>query len=188
MRYRIRRLGFVVLLLAAGLAPLAPASRERAAPVEDFPGWPTTFEGRPLTPIAAAPEDSFFARDFPGRIARFTDGSRQLVVRWVSEPTRRLHPAAHCFAGTGYAVAPLPLQHAADGALMGCFSARKGAATLRVCEILRDGEGRSWADVSAWYWSALLSPARAAWWSYVVVEPSLDPGTHADAIAYSERR
>jgi hypothetical protein len=188
MRRRLGQLAFVALLLAAGLAPLAPSSRERAAPVADFPGWPTTFEGRMLTPVEAAPEDSFFARDFPGRIARFTDGRRQIVVRWVSEPTRRLHPAAHCFAGTGYAITPLPLRHAADGALMGCFAARKGATRLRVCEILRDAAGRSWADVSAWYWSALLSPARGAWWSYVIVEPSLDPGANGDAVAYSERR
>jgi hypothetical protein len=188
MRGLIRRLAFVALLLAAGLAPLAPTSRERAAPAADFPGWPATFEGRPLTAIAAAPEDSFFARDFPGKIARFTDGRRQIVVRWVSEPTRRLHPAAHCFAGTGYAVTPLPLQRAADGALMGCFAARKSGSLLRVCEILRDATGRSWADVSAWYWSALLSPARAAWWSYVIVEPTLDPGAQPATIAYSERR
>jgi len=113
------------------------------------------------------------------------------VLRWISEPTRRLHPAAHCFAGTGYAVAPLPLQRAPDGALMGCFAARKGTIRLRICEILRDGDGRSWADVSAWYWSALLSPAHAAWWSFIIVEqaqPSLDPGGSVDAIAYSGRR
>lgn len=171
IRPPLGRLAFVALLLAAGLAPLAPAGHGSEAPAANFPGWPAAFEGRRLTPMPAAAEDAFFARDFPGRIARFTDGRRQIVLRWVSEPTRRLHPAAHCFAGVGYAIAPQPLRHAPDGALMGCFAARKGAVALRVCEILRDGQGRSWADVSAWYWSALLAPAPGAWWSTVIVEP-----------------
>ena len=29
--------------------------------------------------------------------------------------------------------------------------------------------GRTWSDVSSWYWGALARPDPAGWWSYVVV-------------------
>ncbi|MFO1061872.1 MAG: hypothetical protein U1E53_33490 [Dongiaceae bacterium] len=158
-----------LLLLAAALAPLLPAARG-GAPEAGFPGWPASFEGRRLTPLSPAAEDAAFAAGFPGRIARFSDGRRQVLLRWVAAATRRLHPAAHCFAGVGYAIEPLPLQRAADGALAGCFAARRGGDRLAVCERVQDGRGGSWADVSSWYWSALLSSAGGGWWSIVTVE------------------
>jgi len=39
---------------------------------------------------------------FPGRIARFTDGNREIILRYVASPTRTLHPAAECFEAVGY--------------------------------------------------------------------------------------
>jgi len=115
-------------------------------------------------------EDIWFTRDFPGRVARFAARDRQVVVRWVNSPPRRLHPASQCFHGAGYAVTPAPMRRSRDGALMSCFTARRGAEALAVCEQLRDPVGGSWPDVSAWYWHALMSPAGSAWWSFVVVE------------------
>jgi hypothetical protein len=120
--------------------------------------------------MAASPQDESFARDFPGRLARFSAGERQVVIRWINAPTRRLHPASHCFQGVGYQLTPLPMARDASGALMGCFSARKAGERLRVCEQLRGAGGQTWPDVSSWYWSALAAPAGSSWWSYVVVE------------------
>ena len=103
-------------------------------------------------------------------MARFAAQDRQIVIRWVSSPTRRLHPASHCFTGAGYAVEPRPMRRSRDGELMGCFAARKNGETLHVCEQLRDSTGASSPDVSSWYWHALIAPAGNSWWSYVSVE------------------
>jgi hypothetical protein len=161
---------FVVLLALAAAAPLLPKpGLPRLSAAADFPGWPRTYEGAMLERMAPGAQDAWFARDFPGKVARFTARDRQVVVRWVNSPTRRLHPASQCFAGAGYAIEPLPMRKSADGALMGCFTARKGAEALDVCEQLRDSTGGSWPDISAWYWHALAAPAGESWWSYVVV-------------------
>jgi hypothetical protein len=163
-----------VLLAALALAAAAPLLPKpelpRLSDAAEFPGWPSTHEGAPLARMAPGPQDAWFARDFPGRVARFSARERQVVVRWVNSPTRRLHPASHCFAGAGYAIEPEPMRRSADGALMSCFVARKGAESLSVCEQFRDSAGESWPDVSAWYWHALTASAGESWWSYVIVE------------------
>ena len=161
---------FCAALALAAVAPVLP--RPHAAPEpenRDFPGWPTQFENENLTALAPGPQDEWFARDFPGRIARFAAGDKQVVIRWVSAPTRRLHPASHCFAGTGHRIAARPMRVTRAGAPMSCFSASKGAETLEVCEQITDLDGGAWSDVSSWYWSALVAPAGTSWWSYVVV-------------------
>ena len=167
---------FLLTLALASAAPLFPRPTLPAnASAGGFPGWPAEFEGISLERMPPGREDAWFTHDFPGKVARFSARDRQIVVRWVSSPTRRLHPASQCFTGAGYAVVPAPMSRSRDGTLMGCFTARRGAGTLKVCEQLRDGAGRSWPDVSAWYWHALTSPAGGAWWSYVIVERAKPP-------------
>jgi len=167
-----RRLScFVVVLALAAAAPLLPISAAPATrDAQAFPGWPHEYEGVALQSMAPIAQDAFFTRDFPGRIARFAARDRQVVVRWVSSPTRRLHPASQCFVGAGFALSPLPMRRSADGALMSCFAARKPGEALRVCEQLRDSTGDTRPDVSSWYWHALVAPRGTTWWSYVVVE------------------
>lgn len=157
-------------LLIAAAAPLLPKASLPQARGAAFGGWPRMLDGEPLRRIAAGPQDEWFARDFPGKVARFATGGRQVVIRWVNAPTRRLHPASHCFQGAGYQLSPLPMQQGTNGALMSCFSARKDGEAFRVCEQLRGANGETWPDVSSWYWSALRAPAGSGWWSYVVVE------------------
>jgi hypothetical protein len=111
-----------------------------------------------------------FSGDFPGRIGRFSDGEREIIIRWVGAPTRMLHPAADCFRGIGYSIAPLPAEKDAKGAAMSCFRATHGADDLKICEIIRDTGGESWPDVSAWYWHALIGATQAPWWSFVVAQ------------------
>ena len=159
-----------VFILMAALAAFAPEIRSPAAApsLQGFPGWPAQVGGRPLTRLPPGPQDEWFARDFPGRIARFSSGEEQVVLRWINAPTRRLHPASHCFEGAGFAVEPRPMRRM-HGALAGCFVARRDGESLNVCEWIADSDGRSWSDVSSWYWSALAAPPARNWWSYVVV-------------------
>lgn len=160
----------LVLLAAAvaALAPLIPRPAPAEAPAEV--AWPATWEGRPIVPMPPAPEDARLAAGFPGRIARFSDGRRQVVLRRVTEPTRRLHPARDCFAAIGYRTRPLPMRRSGE-AYSSCFEARRDGRRSRVCERIVDAEGASFADVSSWWWPALLGRSRGPWLAATVVEP-----------------
>jgi hypothetical protein len=169
----------IAFLLATVLAAIAPVFKPGAAAVTaaGFPGWPASFAGRAITeqPLNAIEQD--FAREFPGRFARFTDGQNGIILRWVAEPTRRLHPAQDCFKGLGYEITPLPVERDASGVTRGCFRATHTGETLKVCEVIRDAEsGATWSDVSAWYWDALWGKSRGPWWSEVVAERATSDG------------
>lgn len=108
-----------------------------------------------------------FAESFPGRIGRFSDGQREVVIRWISAPTRKLHAASDCFRGSGYRVKPLPLQRA-SGMTWGAFSAERGTLRLYVREVIIDASGQRWTDVSAWYWASVRGGTQAPWWAITV--------------------
>jgi hypothetical protein len=168
----------VIYMIACSLAaaiPLLPThSRDLATNSSGatFPGWPTHFEGRTLTRLPLSEREERFGRDFPGKVARFTDGEREIIIRWVWEATRRLHPASDCFEGIGYRVRPAALRVDEAGARWGSFTATRGGEGLRVYErIYRDGGRDGWTDVSSWYWSAALSEKSAGpWWAITVAE------------------
>jgi len=134
-----------------------------------FYGWPNEFEGKTLTELPLTQLEQRFTTDFPGRIGRFTDGEREIVIRWVTEATRKLHPASDCFQGIGYSVKPLALHRDKHGSLWSSFTATKGNERLRVYERIHDNSGETWTDVSAWYWSALRRD-RGSWWAITVAE------------------
>jgi hypothetical protein len=167
---------FVVAVAAAALAPLFHRTDDLAIAANGaFPGWPAQYEGRALTEVPLAQRELAFVRDFPGRVGRFSDGRREVIIRWVGAPTRRLHPAADCLRGIGYAITPMPARRDAGGAAMGCFRATHGGDDITVCEVIRDEAGEAWPDVSAWYWSAMLGASRAPWWSFVAAESTSAP-------------
>lgn len=171
-----RRWKLVMFAIAAGLAGIAPLAQR--GPVGDaavagpaFPGWPETYEGRALTALPMSDREAAFARDFPGRIGRFHDGRREVIVRYVTEATRRLHPAADCLRGVGYVITPLPAWREASGALTSCLKADRKGQSMRVCEGVRAADGGAkWPDVPAWYWAAMMEGAAGPWWSFVVSE------------------
>ena len=133
--------------------------------------WPARFEGRPLTELPLTGRDRRFADDFPGRIGRFSDGRREIIMRLTTQATRRLHPASDCLRAVGFAVEPQPARRGPDGTAWGCFIARKQGAGLTVCEQIRDAGGRTWPDPSSWYWPALTGGSPGPWWSTTIVEP-----------------
>lgn len=154
-----------LLALLAAAASLLP---DRAAvPAAPRP-WPATWEGRPLAPLPLIPADRALTADFPGRVARFSDGRGQVVLRRVAAPTRRLHPARACFRALGYELTPAPAGAGARGG--SCFMATRDGEVLRVCEEVRDADGRRFADVSGWYWAALLRRSRGPWLAAMTAE------------------
>lgn len=166
---------YIVACTIAALLPFLSAQSEQSSrnPVEAaFPGWPAQFEGRRLTAVPLTELEQRFTADFPGKIARFTDGKREIVIRWVTEATRKLHPASDCFQGLGYNVKPLAVYRDDKGSLWSSFAATKGDERLRVYERIHSDSGETWTDVSAWYWAAFSQ--EGAWWAVTIAEKSTD--------------
>lgn len=158
------------LFFACAIAAVVPllGARPQPAPVGNFPGWPSQFVGKPLRALPLGPTEQRFATDFPGRIGRFSDGEREIVIRWVSQGTRKLHPASDCFRGTGYSITPQPLAVDPDGARWGTFLATRGEQRLDVRERIYDTSGNQWTDASAWYWAAAMGESAGPWWAVTV--------------------
>ncbi len=156
-------------LLGAAVRPVLGGGRGLQEAVA-FPGWPETFEGRVLTPLAPSEREARFAAGFPGKVAAFTDGERTIVLRWVARETRKLHPALHCLRGLGYAVEPGPVWRDAAGRHWGTTLAERDGRTRRVRERISDAVGREWTDVSAWWWGAWRGESAGPWWAATVFE------------------
>jgi hypothetical protein len=172
MRLMNARGQIAALLLAAAAAALAPLiARSNGATADaPFPGWPAEYGGRALVELPLTPRESAFVQDFPGRVGRFTDGRREIIIRWLGAPTRKLHSAADCFRGSGYTITPIAARKNGDGSTMGCFRATLRGTSMTVCEVIRDERGGSWSDVSAWYWDGMLRSSAPPWWSFVVAQ------------------
>lgn len=166
LRHRLP-LGFLFVCLVAALAPWARGWDTVPPQATSFPGWPTHFEGRPLQALPLTALEARFQQDFPGRVGRFTDGQRELVLRWVTRETRKLHASADCFKANGYQITALPLQRQGDE-VWSRFIATRGAVQLQVAERIAGPEGEQWSDVSAWYWAALMGRSSGPWWAMTV--------------------
>jgi hypothetical protein len=160
---------FLALCGAAALVPLVSRTLPAARPIA--PPWPETYEGAPLQPVRSSAAELAFHASFPGAIARFTDGRRELIFRWTALGTRKLHPGADCFRGLGYTVTPEPPVVDPHGARWSCFLAARDVHRLRVRErIASTVDGQSWTDVSAWYWSTLLRSTEGPWVATTIAE------------------
>jgi len=172
MRLLNTRGEIAALLLAAAAAALTPFATRSSSAVASvpFPGWPTHYDGRALTELPLTPREAAFTQNFPGQVGRFSDGQREIIIRWLGSPTRKLHSAADCFRGSGYAITPIAARKSSDGSTMGCFRATLHGLGVTVCEVIRDERGGSWSDVSAWYWDGMLRSSPPPWWSFAVAQ------------------
>ncbi|MEW6730651.1 MAG: hypothetical protein AB1489_04870, partial [Acidobacteriota bacterium] len=100
---------FLISCLLAAIIPFLLPLPAAKTVIAAFPGWPSDFEGRPLRELPLSQREKKFDDRFPGYTARFTDGERELIIRWVAEETRKLHSAYDCFQGIGYSITPLPI-------------------------------------------------------------------------------
>jgi hypothetical protein len=132
---------------------------------------PSQWQGQPLRPLAMSEVEERFARQFPGTLARMTDGREVLVLRAVHRPTRMLHPAADCYRGLGYRITGEQLQLDDERRLWRCFEAMRAGQRLKVCERIVDAQGGGFTDASAWYWAALLGQSQGPWQAITVASP-----------------
>jgi hypothetical protein len=158
----------VALALWCAMLPLAlDNGRAHAAAAPAAGGeWPAAWRGQALQPLALSSVEERFARQFPGRVARFALADQsQLVLREVNRPTRMLHPAADCWRGIGWRIEATRLERDTDDddALWRCFEATRDGQRVRVCERIVDAQGRAFTDTSAWFWAASLGRSAGPW-------------------------
>ncbi len=163
----------IPVLLAAAIPVLTTRPETSHA---GFPGWPAQFEGRPLRELPLSDVELRFERGFPGRIGRFTDGNLTIAMRWVARPSRQLHPAETCFKAIGFAIHPSSLLRDSDGRLWSAFQAQRASESLQVRTLIHDNHGKSWQDVSSWFWAAALGRTQGPWWAVTVAESARPPG------------
>lgn len=161
---------FCLACLPAAWVPLRTPAGALPASREAFPGWPATFEGRPLRESPLSAVERAFTASFPGRMGRFTDGSQLIVLRWVTAPTHRVHSGAVCMQTAGFRLKPGDWRRDPDGVLWSTWSASGSDGVLAVRERCYDRAGRSWPDVSAWFWAAVTGRTDGPWWVVTVAE------------------
>ncbi len=171
---RLTALHLLVCAVAA-LAPLVTPEPPDGAGAEltessvAFPGWPPSMDGRALTPLALTADDARFAGDTGGRVARFTDGDVEVLIRWAAAPTRHLHPSAVCFRSAGWTIMPLPRHIDGLRREWTSYEIERDGVRRVVRERVEDSVGRSWPEPTDWYWASLLGEASGPAFSYTVV-------------------
>jgi hypothetical protein len=154
-----------------GAVATAARPQVRPAGVSEGAELPAQWQGQALRPLALSDVEQRFARQFPGTLARMTDGRQVLVLRAVHRPTRMLHPAADCYRALGYGIAHQQLQLDVERRMWRCFEAARSGQRLRVCERIVDARGSGFTDASAWYWAALLGQSQGPWQAITVASP-----------------
>ena len=166
---------YIVACIAAVVMSYLPWPAALPDEQPEFPGWPSEYEGRHLRSLDVSQRERAFEAQFPGKIAKFTDGSRIMIVRWVTRPTRKLHPASDCFKAVGYRVRPNSIKVDDHGNAWGTFQGTRSGESLNVYERIYDRSGGKWTDVSSWYWAAILGRTSGPWWALTLIENDSEP-------------
>ena len=170
----MQRLAFLLITITMALIPLWDVGSSSFETVDDFPGWPKTWESLTLKPLDLKEDEKIFEESFPGRVARFTDGQREITFRWITEATRKLHPVADCMRAKGFRVEVLPGMKD-QARVWGAMKVETGSQHLNVYECFFDQDFKeSWSDVSQWFWSAYLGHSKGPWWAVTVVETAIE--------------
>jgi len=160
---------FVSVCLFAASIPFLNGEQAAIKTAPTNAAFPTEFENKPLQELELTERERVFMQDFPGETRRFTDGRREIIIRHITEATRKLHPSADCLAAIGYAIKPLPLKIDEQNQKWACFTADREKESLRVCERIYTDSGENWTDVSSWYWSA-IGGGNKDYWAITVAE------------------
>jgi exosortase/archaeosortase family protein len=163
------KVAFMLLCFGAMLMPLIPLPVKSQELTVAFPGWPQAFEGAQLSKLPDSEIISQYERDFPGKIAVFSKGNDIVCLRWIAHETRQVHPSADCFHSLGYSIDWKPTVQTTDGHFWNCLSCTRATKKLEIRESISDSTGKSWSDVSAWYWDAFLKRTSPPWWSATVI-------------------
>ena len=163
------RILIAIHFLAALLPVLQPAFQWQEKPDNALPPFPTDWEGVTLHPLPIDLSDTYLA-NYPGEAARFTDGEREFLFRWISRPSRPVHAPEVCFKAIGYTIDPLPSFLDDHGRTWASFRASQPSHTRTVYAVILDDEGNSFYDNSSWYWAASTGKSRGPWLAITLAE------------------
>lgn len=170
------RIFLLILCLVAAALPFLPVSSlNRANKLGSFHDDEEVFKTtqkllpefdllvRSQKEFASSQEEDFY-KHFPGKLYRFNaltrEGSRsQVLVRLINKPSRKLHSLKECMSGK-FPIQDLGVSYDGEGTPWQNFQAGQGGAIYLVRETFSDLDGSKnnrFADVSAWYWRAILS-------------------------------
>jgi exosortase/archaeosortase family protein len=130
----------------------------------------TSFQGMPVTRMSLNEAEKTFYRDFPGTIAVYETGQDKLILRHVNRATRKLHPASHCLRAEGFRIGGETVVEDGEGGRWLSYTITRSGETYRVREhITCPASGRSWPEISAWFWHAFLHPGDGPWQAVTVI-------------------
>lgn len=165
----------LLVLIAAAAGPLLRSEAPIVAKQGLLPEsrWPTEFNEVRLQQLPLDQSERRFVESFPGEVRKYAAGGSELIVRALSTATRKLHPAADCLRAVGYTVRPAKAEQTIAGAIRGCVDAVGANGKFRVCEHIEDAQGRTFSDVSSWYWAAVMGDSVGPWMSTVSLVPEV---------------
>lgn len=166
----LRAIMFGVACLAAALAPCFRVDAPEPDGHAQFPGWPATLDGVALVEQPMLPREARFYRDLDGKIGKFSNGERQVVMRWIGSRSRKFHMTGRCYKAVGYETRPVGSRTDVHGRTWGGFEATRRKETQHVYECIFDERGGSWPDEAAWRWASTCGKTSGPWWAITVVE------------------
>ena len=130
----------------------------------------THYQGIPVTRVTLNEAEQTFYRDFPGTIAVYETNRQKLIVRQINRATRKLHPASHCLRAEGFRIGRETVLKDGHGVAWLSYPITRHGEILHVKEHIRcPTSGRSWPEISAWFWHAFLNPGDGPWQAVTVI-------------------
>lgn len=165
------RMQWLVVCLAVALVPILAGTFVPSSEASGrFSGWVDEWDGADLKRIPFTWRERMFVQGFPGQVEHFSDGRRELIMRYTERATRKLKSSAECFSEVGFKVTPLEPLHDDKGRTWSVFQAEKFGETLRISERVTDRRGTEWPKVSSWYWAATFGWSSGPWYAITIVE------------------
>lgn len=167
------RMQWLLVCLGVALVPIlagtfVPSSSPEAS--GRFAGWVDEWDGAALKRIPFTWRERAFLSGFPGQVEHFSDGRRELIMRYTERATRKLLPSADCFREVGFEITQLKSFEDDKGRSWNRFEAKKFDETLNVLERVTDRRGTEWPRVSSWYWAATFGWSSGPWYAITIVD------------------
>jgi exosortase/archaeosortase family protein len=137
-------------------------------------GWPTSLYEETLTPAELSPFERASFKHFPGSVARFETEKYRVIIFFIEEVTRELHSRALCLEAAGFKVHLKEGFTDRNGCRWSSMTAEKTVngrpLSVPFLESTFDSRGKSFSDLSEWYWSVFLGNTTGPWWHYSLEE------------------
>ena len=161
---------FLALASTVSLITLVPArtTQQQLPPIAPL----THYQGQAVEELPLSEQEIAFSKNFPGHLRLYRIGNDTLIVRHLTKATRMLHPSHHCLRADGFSLTTPGIRFDQNNRPTLSYQATRLQTSFRVTETIRNQSGsQHWAEVSAWYWHALLHPNSGPWIAETLLKP-----------------